>query len=199
MEMNDENIKLAKIKKSCHLGKIAARIFCIIGIVGCVCGLIVGIGMFVKAETLEPQMQRLVDDGKITPSRDFIGSVQMFNIDGIDPEDWESDIPAVQEALDNHPYTIIYGTYALMAGGVLAVLAVLMSIISGTFGLIEKEDTPFTDKVIKRVTIVMGVISGLMLVSASAAFGIVGALVTWVVYNIMDYGKTLQIQSDETL
>ena len=190
--MNDENIKLAKIKKSCHLGKIAARIFCIIAIVGCVCGLIVGIGMFVKAETLEPQMQRLVDDGKITPSRDFIGSVRMFNIEGID-------IPAVQEALDNHPYTIIYGTYALMAGGVLAVLAVLMSIISGTFGLIEKEDTPFTDKVIKRVTIVMGVISGLMLVSASAAFGIVGALVTWVVYNIMDYGKTLQIQSDETL
>ena len=197
--MNDENIKLTKIKKSCHFGKIAARIFCIIGIVGCVCSLIAGIGMFAKAETFEPQIQSLVDDGKITPSRNFIGSVQMFNIDGIDPEDWASDIPAVQEALDDHPYTIIYGTYTLMAGCVLAVFSVLMSVISGTFGLIEKEDTPFTDKVIKRVTIVLGVISGLMLFSASASFGFVGALVTWVVYNIMDYGKTLQIQSDETL
>ena len=29
--------------------------------------------------------------------------------------------------------------------------------------------------------------------------GIISGLVTWVVYNVLDYGKTLQIQADETL
>ena len=30
-------------------------------------------------------------------------------------------------------------------------------------------------------------------------FGVMGLVLTWIVITIMDYGKTLQIQSDETL
>ena len=81
----------------------------------------------------------------------------------------------------------------------IAVCAVLMKLISGTFAIIEKEDNPFTDKVIKRVTVVMIIVSAFLFFTAGASFGILGGLVTLVVYSILDYGKTLQIQSDETL
>jgi hypothetical protein len=45
----------------------------------------------------------------------------------------------------------------------------------------------------------MIVLSAVMLFTVSAGFAALGAITTWVVYTIMDYGKTLQVQSDETL
>ena len=74
-----------------------------------------------------------------------------------------------------------------------------MKLTGSVFGLIETEETPFTDKVIKRITIVLGVLSFLLLATCGSALGIISGLVTWVVYNVLDYGKTLQIQADETL
>ena len=38
-----------------------------------------------------------------------------------------------------------------------------------------------------------------LLLTSGIAFGALGALTTWVVCTVMDYGKTLQTQSDETL
>ena len=132
-------------------------------------------------------------------ARTFIGKTLDILIEGIDPDDWESDVPAIQEALTNRPYTTIYGGYCFGIAAVIAVCAVLMKLISGTFAIIEKEDHPFTDKVIKRVTVVMIIVSAFLFFTAGASFGILGGLVTLVVYSILDYGKTLQIQSDETL
>lgn len=199
MEMNDMNSKLLKIKKSCHTGKIVSSILTIVLIVGCVCSVIGGIALIATAQENEPRIQQLVEQGTIDPANNKVASVRMFSIESVDPEDWESDIPAVQKELDEHPYSFIYGMYLFMASGMLAVIAVLMKLVSGTFALIEKEENPFTDKVIKRVTIVLGVVSGLLLMSSGAGMALLGALVTWVVYTVLDYGRTLQIQADETL
>ena len=87
----------------------------------------------------------------------------------------------------------------VIVGLCIAVAAVMMKLLSSVFAMIEKEDTPFTDKVIKRVTVVMIVISGFLFLTAGSALGILSGLATWVIYTVMDYGKTLQIQSDETL
>ena len=81
----------------------------------------------------------------------------------------------------------------------MAVAAVLVKLVGSVFGLIMKEDSPFTDKVIKRIVIVLLAVSAVMLLTTGMAFGVLGAIITWVVYTILDYGKTLQIQSDETL
>lgn len=197
--MNDMNDKLLKIKKSCHAGKIIANVLCIICIVGCVCSLIAGIALVANADEFEPQIQQIADEGRLDSADNRIVSVRMFSFDSVDPSDWESDLPAMQKALDEHPYCIIYGVYVIMAAGILAVVAVLMKLVNGTFALIEKEDNPFTDKVIKRVTIVLGIISGLLLITSGAAWGLLGGLVTWVVYTVLDYGRILQIQADETL
>ncbi len=197
--MNEENIKINKIKRSCGIGKKVALIMCIICICGCVLSAAAGFALIGNYNNMESTIAQAAEEGRFDSSRISIGTARMINIEGIDPEDWESDIPAVQEALNNRPYTIVYGGYCLGISACIALCAVLMKLISSTFAIIEKEDTPFTDKVIKRVTVVMIVVSGFLFMTAGAAFGVLGALVTWVVYNVLDYGKTLQIQSDETL
>ena len=197
--MNEQDKKIAKIKNNCRIGKVIATIMCIICICGCVLSAVAGIAMLVKADEWEPKISQAVEEGKIDTNKISIGTAKMFHIEGIDPDDWESDVPAIQDALTNRPYTTIYGGYCLGIAACIAVCAVLMKLISGTFAIIEKEDNPFTDKVIKRVTVVMIVVSAFLFFTAGAAFGILGGLVTLVVYSIFDYAKTLQIQSDETL
>ena len=197
--MNEENVKLAKIKKSCGIGKKVAVILCIIAIVGSVCAAIAGIALLSKPETFEPEFVKAVESGVITAGESRVGSSKMFNIDLGDPTKWHSDVPSIQKAFDDHPYSMVYGLNCLIIALGTAVVAVMMKLVSSVFDLIVREDSPFCDKVIKRVTILLAVTSGLLLMTSGAALGILAALITWAVYTIMDYGKTLQIQSDETL
>ena len=125
--------------------------------------------------------------------------MKMININVGEVKKWHSDVPALQKILDEQPYSITYGTYCFIMSVACAVVTVMLKFIGSVFELIIKEDTPFTDKVIKRVVIVMIVLSAVMLFTMSAGFAALGGITTWVVYTIMDYGKTLQIQSDETL
>ena len=80
-----------------------------------------------------------------------------------------------------------------------AIIAVMMKVTGSVFALIRKEDNPFTDNVIKRVLIVMIVLSGILFLTSGVSLGVLCGILTWVVYTILDYGKTLQIQADETL
>ena len=81
----------------------------------------------------------------------------------------------------------------------LAALAVVMRIVSSAFKIIDEEGSPFTDRVIKRMTTTMIIVSVIVALTASFAFGALLGVITWALYTILDYGKVLQIQSDETL
>jgi hypothetical protein len=197
--MNEENIKIAKIKKSCHAGKIAATVLSIIAIVGCVMS-IVGAGfVFSMGREFDDQVNTGIEQGILTTDDMDVAASRLVNINVGKADSIHSDIPALQNYIDEAPYAFKYGTVMAMAAVVCAVAAVLMKLTGSVFGLIETEETPFTDKVIKRVTLVLGIMSFLLLATSGAALGIIGGLVTWVVYNVLDYGKTLQIQADETL
>ncbi len=64
--MNEENIKIAKIKKSCHAGKIAATVLSIIAIVGCVMS-IVGAGfVFSMGREFDDQVNAGIEQGILT-------------------------------------------------------------------------------------------------------------------------------------
>lgn len=197
--MNEENIKIARIKKSCSVGKKVSDILCICAIVGCVCALIGSIAIFSMGKDFDLKFNEAKEAGLVSTSDEF-GSVALFKIDiGDIPSELHSDIPSVQKKLDDHPLCIIYGSYALIACVGAAVLAVMLKFVSSVFALIEKEDSPFTDKVRKRVTLVLVVTCVLLFFTSGAALAALCALVTWAVNAILDYGKTLQIQSDETL
>ena len=196
--MNEADVKIAKIKKSCSVGKKICSILSVIAIVGCICALAGSITIFTMGKEFDEKVQQGIEAGIITEGNDY-GASRMININVGTVKNMHSDIPALQEAIDDHPYCITYATYAIVMCIACAVVAVMLKFVGSVFDLIIKEDTPFTDKVIKRVVIVLIVISAVMFFTMSAGFGILGGIVTWVVYTILDYGKTLQIQSDETL
>lgn len=199
-EMNEMNAKLAKIKKSAHVGKIVTNVLCIIAIVGCVMSLISGIYIYSLGPKFDQMLDEATEAGYVdTTDTNEIGSAKTINIQLIDPEKFDSDIPAIQEKLENNPASFVYGIYMMGISVVLAGAAIMIKVVSSTFGLIEKDENPFTDRIIKRVTTVLIVVSALLLLTNGAGLGIVSGVVTWLVYTVMDYGRTLQIQSDETL
>ena len=196
--MNEENIKIAKIKKSCKVGNKVSNILSVFAIVGCVCTIIASVAIFGMGRDFDIKVQQGIETGVINSENEF-GSVKMFDINVGTVKKWHSDVPALQKILDEQPYSITYGTYFLLASLFCAACAVILKLLGSVFELIIKEDSPFTDKVIKKVMTVLITLSVILLFTASAGFAALGGIITWVVYTIMDYVKTLQIQSDETL
>ena len=197
--MNEENVKIARIRKSCKVGKKVSNILCVFAIVGCVCALIGTIAIFSMGKNFDVKFNEAKEAGTFSTSDEF-GSVALFKINlGNMPSDFHSDIPAVQEMIEDHPLCIFYGSYVLIVTIACAILAVMLKLVSSVFALIEKEDSPFTDKVRKRVTFVLIATAVLLCFTAGAALGGLCALIAWAVNAILDYGKTLQVQSDETL
>jgi len=197
--MNDENVKIARIRKSCHVGKIVSNILCIFFAIGFVAAIAGGIMTLAQGKEFDERIADAQARGVIDYS-DKVVAARVFDFNlGIMPQNIESDIPAVQEALADHPMSVMYGTYMLFIGIGFAIISVLSKLVSSIFGLIEKENTPFTDKVKKRVTITMIITTAILFLTTGTPFGLLFALLTWVVYAVLDYGKTLQVQSDETL
>lgn len=197
--MNEENVKIGRIKKSCHAGKIVSNILCIFFAIGFLASVIGGAMTFAEGKEFDERIQLSEERGYID-NADRIGAARLFNINlGIVPENIESDIPAVQEALADHPRSVMWGSYLLILGLAFAVVAVLSKLVSSIFSLIEKETTPFSDRVKKRVTIAMIITTVILFLTTGTPFGLLFILLTWVVRSVLEYGKTLQIESDETL
>ena len=194
----DMNEKLEKIKKSSKIGKTVSRIIFVIALMGVVLS-IVGAGFVLsQGKDFEQEARNAYDTGYVTTGMGVgVANGVLINIG--DPDELESSIPALQKAMDENPYTVMILITIMGAATICLILAVVIKLIESVFALIEKEENPFTDAVIKRVLTVMIIISALMLFGTGAGLGILGFIITWVVYTIMDYGRMLQIQSDETL
>ena len=197
--MNEENVKLAKIKKSCRIGKKVSNILFILMLIGGICLTIYGIKVFADGKKFDDQIRSAEAAGVVSTS-DEIGSVSAVSINlGSLPTDLHSDIPALQAAIDDHPYSIFYGSWITFSGAGMIIIAMLMLLVKSVFATIEKEATPFTPKVKKKVTVALAIISALFLFTTGTGFAVIGALVTWAVNAILDYGISLQRQYDETL
>ena len=197
--MNEENVKVARIKKSCHVGKKVTGIVFIICLAASVICFITGIWVFAQGKKFDNMLISAEEAGYVTTT-DEIGSASAVQINlGSFPTNVQSDVPAIQAALDDHPYSIVYGSFLVFMGFYIAVVSVLLFLLKSVFDMIEKEGTPFTAKAKKRVTTILIFISVIFLCSAGAAYALIGALVTWAVNAILDYGITLQTQYDETL
>ena len=197
--MNEESVKIAKIKKSCHAGKIAANIFLAISIFM----LAVGIWGGIKVLVMGKEFDNMVTSGRfagVISTNDEIGSASAININlGSVPLDIHSDIPAVQEAIDDHPISVIYGSYILSMSIIMVAVVALIFLVRSVFAIIEKEGNPFTVTVKKRITAILIATSVALFLTSGTGPAILCILVTIAVNAILDYGVTLQTQADETL
>ena len=115
------------------------------------------------------------------------------------PLDIHSDIPAVQAAIDDHPMSVVYGTYILSMSIIMLAVIALIFLVRSVFAIIEKEGNPFTVTVKKRIKTVLIATSVVLFLTSGTGPAILGILVTIAVNAILDYGITLQTQADETL
>ncbi len=194
----NENVKLESIRKSCTVGERVANIFCVLAIVGCVLTLISGIVILNMGKEFDDKIAVMENSGNVSIGN-TIGGYKLMGINLIDPANIKSDVPAIEAALKDHPYSIEVSMSLFMLTVLAAILAVLTKMAGSVFALIRKEDNPFTEKVIKRVVFVMITLSVILFLTSGLGQGVLCGILTWVIYTIMDYGRVLQIQSDETL
>lgn len=201
--MIEENAKIKKIQKSCKVANIVSKIFMIIAIIGCTICLITGIVILTHTEKYDKEITESLKKSQKDRSLG-VGGFRIAEIrDGelVVTEKMTSSVPSIQKYFDEHQNSaaLPIGFYLLMAAAMCGMLAFALSMLSGIFGIIVKEGNPFVDKVKKKVFIAMIIISALVTFTAGAGFGALLALLTWVVYTIIDYGCTLKTLSDETL
>lgn len=203
--MNEENAKLEQIKKSTKIAGIISRVFMIMAIVGCTIALITGVIMITNPERFDKQIREeyLENDGDVSVGS---GHIKLVKIDRqyvqmVKNMEMTSSVPSLQDYFDKHNSSISFnlGFYMLLIGIGCGILAAAMGIISSVFKLIMKEGNPFSDKVMKRVTISMIILSVVVALVTGLGFGVLLGFITWVVYTILDYGRTLKTLSDETL
>ena len=190
--------KISKIKQSCKVGETVTNILCLVAIVGCVLAFIAGGYIFSMGKEFDRQMTQAEAEGYVTTGTS-IGVVKIADVELIDVSNIETSIPALESAIEDHPYCIAYSIFIFTMAVLALIFAIVMKLISKTFALIRNEDSPFTDKVIRRVVTVMIVVTVVAFLSNGLSSAAVCGILTWVIYTIMDYGKFLQIQSDETL
>ena len=180
--MNQEMIKLEKVQKSCSTVKMVAKIMMIIAIIGAVCGLIAGIATLAVAPQYADRLAELEAAGKISLSTGVT-----------------SKITAQLSPNDVVPLTTVLAIYSFETTVVLAAFAFIMHMISSAFGIIEKADSPFTDTAIKKLITALVIVCIIVGIFGGIAYGTLLGVITWAIYTILDYGRVLQIQSDETL
>lgn len=202
--MNEENKKLLNVQRSCKGAKIVSKIIVIALIVATVLSLVSSIVLIAGRKKYDQQMINSAQEGHGFKTQIKFGSIVVADIvDGeVQLKDtMDSDVPAVQEFFDENADSpsLLIGLYLILISVMLAFVSVAFTLISSVFDIILKEGNPFTDKAINRTLLAMIIICILLASTSGIGFGILGGFLTWVVYTIMDYGRVLKIQADETL
>ena len=199
--MNEENVKLAQIQKSCKAAKIVSKIFMVAAIVGCILSLVSSILVFTNMDKYDEVFNSEDVTMRVGVGNFYFASFEDSDVESILNEEMTSDVPEVQAYFDEHQHSgaLRMGFFLIIIAVYCASLAVVMGFIASIFSTVLKEGNPFSDKVLKKVLVSMIIIT--IIIGASNGLGmcLVLALVTWVVYTILDYGRTLQKLSDETL
>ena len=203
--MNEETIKLENVKKSCKVAMICARIIYIMMTVGAVLALVGGILMIANRDRIDAQLKE--QEGNPSFSVDLsVGGWKLASIDEgdvpmIEGTGMTSSVPALQHFFEENgnSYSMMIGVYAICISVICLVLAVLVWLVSTVFDVILEEGNPFADRVPKRILIAMVSVTVVLGLSSGIGTAVVLGLLTWAVYTIVDYGRLLRTQSDETL
>ncbi|MCR4648663.1 MAG: hypothetical protein K5776_06265 [Lachnospiraceae bacterium] len=202
--MSTENEKLLKVKKSCKAVKLVALILLILGIVGGVLALGSSIAIFAMGEKfdntiLEAEEKGYINSDDIEASVGGVLNVSIFKVNLGDPTSFTSSIPALQARFDAGSLSTLYSIYLLAIFSIILITNIVILLIYLIFRNIEHESTPFCDKVIRKMVVIFILLTLVTVFTLGTGFAVLAGLMSWAIITIMEYGKQLQIQSDETL
>lgn len=205
--MNEENVKLARIKKSSKVAHAVSKTLFIVSMVACVITLVTGLVLFFGRDKFDPQIKEALaaNPEKANATIGFgnikVATVEDGNFVLDEAMRWTSDVPALETFFRNNDDSPAFtlGLYLMFISLLIAFVTFCLYLISSVFALLHKEGNPFDKKVIKRIMVTMIILSAILLTTSGMGLGILCGLLTWVVYTILDYGRLLKTQSDETL
>ncbi len=197
--MREQEQKLANVKKSCDVVRKVSKVFSVAIIVVAVLTLISGIALMATKDEINSNLVFDQVTRQINIVGDTAGFVTMdevavdvetglfsFNFDGM-------------KFITQGKFAELFALYCITATVICVCMAGIFITIQKTFEFIKNSETPFDEKVLKRLkavfvamTIVLGLLSGL-------GTAIVSGVIFWSVYCILDYGYVLQTEVDETL
>ena len=180
--MEQEIIKLGRVKKSCATVQKVAKVMKVLMIVAAVLAFAAGVIAVVMRADLNDWLVTNNMAGRLN----FNAGLSSLISTQFTPNDINS-------------ISIVLAIYAFEMTAVMIAFSVVMHKVETAFAAIGKADSPFTDDAIRKLTVAMVIVSIIVTLFAGVAFGILLGVITWAFYTILDYGRVLQIQSDETL
>ncbi len=207
--MNAKTEKIARIKKSCKIGMIICRILSIICIVGAVASLIGMITMLVVPDTILEGASVATGDAYASVQEDLSLTESDITIDdltndaggiALGPFAEESGLPGMANPfLKEASFSTQILFVTIFAAVLCALGAFIWFLFSQVFSVIQKEESPFADTVMNKLKINFILLTVMLGISIGIGAAAVAAFLFWCIYNIFDYGRLLQVESDETL
>ena len=185
--MLEQNQKLEEIKNHCKVSSKIIRVIQIIAIVGLVGSLVGTIWCFVMKETINTEIAKQVSNG--------VATIDNFKIDD-----------GMLKMVINYEEMFQRGDYATplcinfgIATVITAITAYLLTLLKKVFDNLIKDNNPFSDSNMKYIKTSFIVMSVILLIFAGIGAGVICGLLCWCIYSILEYGRVLQVEVDETL
>jgi len=192
--MREETLKLAKVKKSCKVTAtvsqvleiilIAATCICIVGAIICFC-LNKDVNESIATISTQSEMKEFMN---ISNALDdvSIGGILKLTVH-------------MEQLTAEGQYGIASGIVCLFGAVICGMTALVFDMIRRIFKTIRTSETPFSPEVLKGIRILSIIICAELLLMSGVGTAALAALISWSIYNILDYGFTIQQQIDETL
>lgn len=194
--MREEELKLERVKKSCKITKRVAKVIegiviacaAICAVCAIVCFCLRGrIDSEVAAQMSQfPAEAQEIENELLHADEIEIGGLLSLSVN-------------TAKLVRNGEYGLLCVTYCLIGAIACALISVVFDLLRRIFKTIEVSETPFDEAVIKKIRVLFIVITGAILLLSGIGEAALTGLICWSIYNILDYGFTLQKEFDETL
>ena len=188
--MREEELKLEKVKKSCNITAKVSQVLEVIMIVGAILCVVGAACCFGFRNEINSTITSSVD-----MSENFMTSFEnASDIGGLITFSFNP-----ESMMSAGEYGQVAAIYCIFGGVICAMVAAVFDVIRRIFKIIKTSETPFTEAVLKKIRVLFIIISVEILLMVGLGDAAIVALICWSIYNILDYGFTLQKQVDETL
>lgn len=192
--MSEEALKLEKVKKSCKITATVSHVLetiLIVGAVLCMLGGIIclfnnkGINQSIAQMSTQQEMTEFINNTNVFDDAS-IGGVLKFTVH-------------MDQLIQDGEYGIIYAIFCFFGVVICGMTALVFDMIRRIFKVIRTSETPFSEKVLKGIKVMFIVICVELLLMSGLGSAVLAALIFRSIYNILDYGFTIQQQIDEML
>lgn len=185
--MNEQNERLEVMKRRCRTSSKVVGIIQIVTIVGIVLSLVGAIYCFTQKDMINDHLASAVESGQVTVENLRIGSgVFHFMID-------------YTQAFKEGMYAVPMGFNCVFSAVMCLIITCALGLFKDIFKDLSGEAMPFSEKILGKLKYAFIMLIAALLVFVGIGPAVVGALLMWCIYSILEYGKALQTEIDETL